>query len=93
MTTTRTFPQFVQLQQRLAERLKTVLVPVLPDGPNPAMIHEPTHVEKKRRQVERFLGRLAARDVFWTNPLLVAFLGPEPVRPPPFAVFICASAR
>ena len=81
-TTTRTFAQVQQLQQRLVDALPLALIPTAPEAPNPAMVHEPMHAEKKRRQVERFLQRLVARTDLATHPDVVAFTSEQAtVRP------------
>jgi len=79
-TTVRTFAQVQQLHLRISDTVKAVLIPVLPEAPNTAMVRDKTHAEKKRRQVERYLSRVAARHELRDLPDVVAFLTDQPVH-------------
>ena len=53
---------FVLLQAKLAESNKTKILPSIPDPVIISSINETEHLEKKRRQYQRYLVKLMAGD-------------------------------
>jgi len=58
----RTHGQIVWLDGQLAATFKTMILPSLPEAPNAGMLTEVDHVEKKRRQLQRYLIKLLDRE-------------------------------
>jgi len=78
----RTYPQCLWLYQRLQEDYPDRLLPTFPDRPT-AMQSDPDYLEKKRLQMERFMGKLFRRaDIVASDRHVSYFLSDTMVRGP-----------
>lgn len=75
----RSFQQIAWLHEQLATNFPDLLLPPLPDPPLTSQIEDQDFVERKRRQVERFLAKLGMRLEFYESPSFVHFLSDDMV--------------
>ena len=53
--------------EKLLDAFKNVIIPFLPEHPNASTASDKDHVEKKRRQFDRFFSKIASRKEFHGN--------------------------
>jgi len=70
----RTYNQLIWLDSRLGNEFKNKIIPSCPEAPNSSMITESDHVEKKRKQIERYFFKLLEIEEFAQNEDLRKFL-------------------
>ena len=78
---TRTFPQFHALYQKLVEAHKSEIIPVVPQMPTPQSMTDKEYLEKKRRQLDRCLVRMASRPSIVQSEDFTNFITSATVRP------------
>jgi len=72
-TVKRRFRHFVWLHERLCERYPFILMPLVPDKQVQGRF-EAAFIERRRKQLERYMNRIALHPVLRSSPIVMQFL-------------------
>jgi len=61
------------IHQQLSSSHKNKILPSLPEAPSSSSLKETEYLEKKRRQIHRYITKLVSRPEFWNSPELKSF--------------------